>query len=87
MTDTDSKNIPGSTSLTDPKKLTFMVAHRANINGLSDVTCRPVIFADFLENLLRIPYDEQEKVTFRVRDIIAERLKNISKTNLKNNVK
>ena len=57
----------------DPKKVTFLRAHRSDIHGLSDVATRPVIFADFLEQLLRLPFEEQEKVTFRVRDILIER--------------
>lgn len=60
----------------DLQKETFLKSRRANVHGLEDMRCRPVIFADFLERILDLPFEEQEKITFKVRESLNEKNQN-----------
>lgn len=57
----------------DLKNETFLKSRRANVHGLEDMRCRPVIFADFLERILDMPFEDQEKITFKVRESLNEK--------------
>lgn len=59
----------------DLKKSTFLSSMRANVHGLEDMNCRPIVFVEFLQNLLHLSYEDQEKITFKVREALLEREK------------
>lgn len=57
----------------DIQKETFLKSRRANVHGLEDMRCRPVVFSDFLERMLDLPFEDQEKITFKVREALNEK--------------
>jgi len=63
----------GNIQSLDLKKMTFLQSMRASVHGLEDMNCRPIIFAEFLQNLLHVSHDDQERITYKVREALLQK--------------